>query len=729
MLKGGDSSVIQRALLKEEFDADRFIGGMDTMFPNISTAEKWIRSGIHIPQEFKNTISSYRLLGRHTPALGQGKIDFLQIKLVPGMQLSSSEKKCVKFLLNYMETGGADAVFAAVTSAGGKGYISLFAESPAVRGIMIPEDILEYISTEAIKNYLYKSCRLAPAALEGYFSERCIIFDDTVIERDAKKIDAALASIRFCDIAAAGGELVGAFMKKLVEVRLRLGKYFAGNLPRTEERFAREFIENSLFVTDCGAAALDILKAELKLKYPDVCIYDSHFVWGSVLIDNIFADVKFDLIITNPPHLRSEQFSSIKELLAGYSSSRFNADIYCYYVEKAVAMLSAIGSAVFLISNKWMRSDYGAGLRDFFKYHNPTVIADLGKVPLLKGTVMPLSVVSVLKEPAGGVRFIDASARPKDTPLPEYAEECARPLTGCEFSAASWSFPHGEISALVAKIRERGTPLSQCTDNKIYRGILTGLNEAFVIGPEMAEMIVAEEPASAEFIVPFYSGREIKRYYLPPVKKYLIFMPKGCTDRKRELSDGYLWFAQNHPRLASHLALYEEKASKRRDRGDYWWELRPCRYYDVFKRPKIILPVICKRISAVLEHGRAYTNDKSCIIDSDDYFLLALLNSRLMGFVFRSVSAPLLNDYFEMRPSTLAELPIRGMIPANAAQQRLSTEIFAFGEKLSRLYELNPPTKYGRKDAETLQTEKELNKAVYRLYGLTPPEINIVENN
>lgn len=53
MLKGGDSSVIQRALLKEEFDADRFIGGMDTMFPNISTAEKWIRSGIHIPQEFK----------------------------------------------------------------------------------------------------------------------------------------------------------------------------------------------------------------------------------------------------------------------------------------------------------------------------------------------------------------------------------------------------------------------------------------------------------------------------------------------------------------------------------------------------------------------------------------------------------------------------------------------------------------------------------------------------
>ena len=100
-----------------------------------------------------------------------------------------------------------------------------------------------------------------------------------------------------------------------------------------------------------------------------------------------------------------------------------------------------------------------------------------------------------------------------------------------------------------------------------------------------------------------------------------------------------------------------------------------------------------------------------------------------MSFIFRSVSAPLMNDYFELRPSTLAELPVRGMNPANASQRRLRAEITAYGEKLSRIYTLNPPAKYGRPDGETLQTEKELNRAVYRLYGLTPAEINIVENN
>lgn len=103
-----------------------------------------------------------------------------------------------------METGGADAVFAAVTSAGGKGYISLFAESPAVRGIMIPEDILEYISTEAIKNYLYKSCRLAPAAA-GAISPNSLHHLRRYGHRARREEDRRRARLdTFCDIAAAG---------------------------------------------------------------------------------------------------------------------------------------------------------------------------------------------------------------------------------------------------------------------------------------------------------------------------------------------------------------------------------------------------------------------------------------------------------------------------------------------------------------------------------------------
>ena len=47
---------------------------------------------------------------------------------------------------------------------------------------------------------------------------------------------------------------------------------------------------------------------------------------------------------------------------------------------------------------------------------------------------------------------------------------------------------------------------------KIYRGILTGLNEAFVINHMTKEALIAYDEKSAEIIKPFFAGKDIKRY-------------------------------------------------------------------------------------------------------------------------------------------------------------------------------------------------------------------------
>ena len=167
-----------------------------------------------------------------------------------------------------------------------------------------------------------------------------------------------------------------------------------------------------------------------------------------------------------------------------------------------------------------------------------------------------------------------------------------------ELGEAPWNFTEGDKKSLEEKIYEKSIPLASCAGG-VYRGVLTGLNEAFVLDAAEAEKIAAKEPASASMLVPFYTGREVKRYYLPQAKKRLIFMPKGYTDRRRELEEPDRWFAAAHPLVASRLAPFERRAAKRRDKGDYWWELRPCKYYGVFERGKIILPVITKRLSAV----------------------------------------------------------------------------------------------------------------------------------
>ncbi len=456
---------------------------------------------------------------------------------------------------------------------------------------------------------------------------------------------------------------------------------------------------------------------------------EGRFAWGSVLIDCVLGGDTFHLIATKPPHIRGEQFSSIRPLLGGYASAQFGADLYCYYVEKAAAMLSPSGSAVALVSNKWMKSRYGEGLRRFFTLRPPRLIANLGSAPHITGSAMPLCVISFYKETPRDEQLLviesDGALNGRHA-----ARVTARPdvRSDEELCGAPWSFSESARKNLESKIYEKSVPLASCVGG-VYRGVLTGLNEAFVLSAEEARDIALQDPASARILVPFYSGREVKRYYLPPAKKRLIFMPKGYTDFRRELEPPDSWFASRHPLVASRLAAFERKAAKRRDKGDYWWELRPCKYYEIFARDKIILPVITKRLAAAPSLEETYANDKCCVLGGCDYFLLALLNSRLMDYVFRLRSPELLNGYFELRASALSDLPIRRVSLENQGQRALAAEIAEAGKKLSELYANDPPEKYNKISAETSAVERALDHAVYRLYGLAPKEIKIVEDN
>ena len=720
-----DEFVINRELSEDTFSNESFSALMAELFPNASTSEKWIRSGMHIPAALKDTISSYRLLSRCRETEGRGRADCILVKLVPGADLQSSEKKCRAFILSYMKKEACDAVLLAVAPAGGSGFISMLLVSQTRRGVIIPPEVIDMTVTQGIKNYLMKTCGLSPAALDGYFSQDTILFDDTPIAHAARDIDSALEGILFCDIACGCGDIAVAAAKITASARLSLNRYLPSQQNRTEETFMRRFLENSMYATDCSAAAIDILKARLRILCPGIKLPEERFVWGSVLVDNIFENLEFDLIISNPPHLRGGQLSTLKPLLFGYSSSRFNSDVYCYYVEKSYSMLSEQGSSAMLVSDKWMKTKYGEGLRDFFSFHKPYMIMELGKPRELRGSTAALSAIFFFRTPQpDAARFADSSLDLQAPALSLFEGEFA-PVK--ENAAAQITVGGTEAQKLIRKLTAENRPFSQAGLGKVYRGILTGLNEAFVLPEETALALAKEEPASEELIVPFYSGRDIKRYYIPAEKKYLIFMPKGYTNGMSGFSDGYMWFAKNHPRLASHLARFEAKASARRDRGDYWWELRPCSYYSVFRDKKIVMPIICRNISAAFDSRGVYVNDKCCMIDSGSYFLAALLNSRLLDFVFRAVSPELLNNYYELRPSVIANLPIAS--PKSAKAKETANKIAEMGEKLCVLYAENPPAKYGSLPAEIREAERETNRLVYSLYGLTPKEIAVVENN
>lgn len=135
---------------------------------------------------------------------------------------------------------------------------------------------------------------------------------------------------------------------------------------------------------------------------------------------------------------------------------------------------------------------------------------------------------------------------------------------------SGWALVDRQVSSLVEKIVKIGTPLNDIIKEKIFYGIKTGLNDAFVITKEIRDNIVESEPKAENLIKPFLAGRDIKRYSIDFQETYLILIPNGWTNLNKKDKDGLSFFSEAFPVLFKYLSKFELKAKKRSDKGDYW---------------------------------------------------------------------------------------------------------------------------------------------------------------
>lgn len=716
-------SALENCLVDAPFATDQFIEQIKELVPGLDTHDQWIRSGHRIDDKYKDIISSYRLLGSYVPKHGRARIEVLLIKPQPLAPLIETESSALEFMREYQTQNRVDAVISAIVSAADGPWRRVITADTVRSGVALPNDIVHYAATSVLKKYLKKRCSLTDAALDGYFSNSLIIYDDTAIREKAQQIDKALADICVCDISAGTGGLLYATGKRIAAIRDEMSKYLTPATRKGENAYLEHFAENSLYATDLDAGALEILKL-CSCKAYGRRVPDDRVVYGSVLTEEIFGGKRFDVIITNPPHMRQEEFSSIKESFSDSAVFHKNADLYCYYIERAVNMLSSDGIAGIITSNRWTRSEYGAPLRSFLAGKEITDILDYGNVPPAKGLTTPLSVLTVSANGAAG-RDLRVTALTDSTfdDVSNVVENESFLFNSAKLGDKPWVF-ETNASDIMQKIARVGIPLEEYIACGIFRGILTGLNEAFVVDSKTAKDLIARDVRSKELLRPFATGRDIKRYKPPRIRKYLLFIPRGFTDERRGDMAPNEWFAESYPVVAEHLQQFIEKACARRDKGDYWWELRSCNYYDLFERGKIVSPSIVKRVSAAIDMSGVFSNDKTSIIASADYYLLGLLNSRVMDFYARRVCAALLNEHFELKPVNLASLPIKKISETSGFQTRLRDLIAENAKKLSEL------SAAGEERGERAsEAERELNKAVYKLYKLTAKEINFVENN
>ena len=231
--------------------------------------------------------------------------------------------------------------------------------------------------------------------------------------------------------------------------------------------------------------------------------------------------------------------------------------------------------------------------------------------------------------------------------------------TVCDFATSeSWVILSPIEQSIKRKIEAVGTPLKDW-DISIYRGVLTGCNEAFIIDTTKREEILAkcqtedERKRTAELIRPILRGRDIKRYGYVDNGLYLINTHNGIRGRLPRIK------IEDYPAVKAHLDQYWEKIEGRADQGDTPYNLRNCAYLEDFYKPKIIYPNMTKYLPFVFDDKMYLTNQK-CFIITGKYvaYLTAFFNSSLFKYCFRDSFPELQGGTRELSKIFFDKIPV-----------------------------------------------------------------------
>jgi very-short-patch-repair endonuclease/type I restriction-modification system DNA methylase subunit len=447
--------------------------------------------------------------------------------------------------------------------------------------------------------------------------------------------------------------------------------------------------------------------------------------------------VGFDIIIGNPPYVRQE---TLGENFKKYAQTKFEtfagtADLYVYFIEKSLSLLNKDGLYSIIVANKWMRANYGDGLRNFLKKKRIHEIIDFGDLPVFQNaTTYPVIIKASNDTPKDfyTVKQDDLLlGKEGNPPLKEAVKKLKYKVSVDSLEKDGWSLSNEAEAKLMAKLKNIGKPLGEYVEGKIFYGIKTGLNEAFVIDEETKNRLIAEDPKSVDIIKPFLEGKDIKRFQQPVARRWLILLPSGITNQKRGNEKADKWLENTYPPVYKWLKIFEDRAKRRSDQGDYWWELRSCAYYDEFENNKLLLPDISIKGNFTFDTEKFYSVNTSYIIPCENKSILGILNSTLITWFYTQISAVFRGGYLRWIFQYVEQLPIRTIDFSNPTDKAMHDQMVSLVDRMldlnKRLPDIKTPHEKTACEREIAATDKQIDQLVYRLYDLTPDEIEIVE--
>ena len=493
--------------------------------------------------------------------------------------------------------------------------------------------------------------------------------------------------------------------KTLEEVRRR---HFTARTPRTKERYRNRDAELRIEIS--ALLQQDGFPSETTEKIANWDPYDQNASADFFDSEWMFGITKgFDVVIGNPPYISHDKIpKQLKtKIKNSYQSYQPFADIYCYFIEKAIALQNEDGILSFITSNSYLRAEYGTPIRNLLRGKNTLVrVLNVEDSQVFESAIVNVAIIVSRKS----ADFSDDFCLVVNSPFSGDSFEDFVKINGFHypqayFDAKSWNLTEPKLVELQKKLETSGKTLEQL-GTKIRLGIATGSNEAFLIDEDQKRKLCDKNPANTEIIKPILRGRDISRYSYTLPKQYVLLTKNGVNVER------------DYPDVYAHLDSFGDKFKNRGAQGHHWTNLRACSFYDDFKKEKIVWIELSDVGRFALCNDEVYLLNSAYFLlppsDIDAKFLLGILNSSTIRFYLGLVAETSGMGTSRWINNYVKEFPIPMVEPEQ------QTEIITIVDRILQVKAANP-------NANTADLEKEIDKRVYALHNLTEEEIAVVE--
>jgi len=401
-------------------------------------------------------------------------------------------------------------------------------------------------------------------------------------------------------------------------------------------------------------------------------------------------DAGFDAVVGNPPYVRQERIKPYKSYFEKqYEVYSGTADLFLYFYERGLSFIRPSQRVGYITSGTFMNSNSAKAFRQYIdNVASFDKVIDFGAVQPFKGADLATNaVIAILREGKHGETFRALNIRGRKAPKSLFealkSEGIDTPTRATSYP--EWRIQSKEMFSLADKILHTGTQLIEIAKDNIYRGIVTGLDDVFIIDKAKREALINTHKSSAEIIKPILRGEDLRPWYSKSREEYLIRSHVGIN-------------IEQYPAVLEYFKLHKTALAKRYEPAHgqcEWFELRPCVYYDEFDKPKIMYPGLAKFPRFYLDTEARYTNNSVYFMSLDDEkssIIFPILQSRLIWFVLSQISTPRnIRDglwRYVLYSQYIERLPIPDLTPAQERQLAEYAEaITGFAQKRYQTHE------------------------------------------